>query len=271
MSKVIVVTSGKGGVGKTTTTASIGAALAERGDRVCVVDFDVGLRNLDLVLGAERRVVYDFINVAQGDARLKQALIRDKRIETLFLLAASQTRDKDALTDAGVERVIGELRESFDWVICDSPAGIERGALLAMRFADEAIVVTNPEISSVRDSDRIIGLLDSRSRRAENGEWMEKRLLLTRFDAQRSSRGEMLSVDDVLEILSIPLLGIIPESDEILRASNLGSPITMSAGKSVAGRAYHEAARRLAGENVPLDLPSDKKTFMNRWFGRRAA
>ena len=184
MGKVIVVTSGKGGVGKTTSTASIGAALAERGERVCVVDFDVGLRNLDLVLGAERRVVYDFINVAQGDAKLNQALIRDKRIETLYLLAASQTRDKDALTDEGVERVIGEMRQSFDWILCDSPAGIERGALLAMRFADEAIVVANPEVSSVRDSDRIIGLLDSRTRRAENGERIEKQLLLTRFDPQ---------------------------------------------------------------------------------------
>ena len=184
MSKVIVVTSGKGGVGKTTSTASIGAALAQTGKKVCVVDFDVGLRNLDLVLGAERRVVYDFINVAHGDAKLAQALIRDKRVETLHLLAASQTRDKDALTDEGVERVIGELRQSFDYVLCDSPAGIERGALLAMRFADEAIVVTNPEISSVRDSDRIIGLLDSKTRRAEAGERVEKRLLLTRFDAR---------------------------------------------------------------------------------------
>lgn len=181
MSKVIVVTSGKGGVGKTTSTASIGAALAQSGQRVCVVDFDVGLRNLDLVLGAERRVVYDFINVAQGDAKLTQALIRDKRVDTLHLLAASQTRDKDALSSEGVERVIGELRMSFDWVICDSPAGIERGALLAMRFADQAIVVTNPEISSVRDSDRIIGLLDSKTRRAEGGERIDKQLLLTRF------------------------------------------------------------------------------------------
>jgi septum site-determining protein MinD len=271
MSKVIVVTSGKGGVGKTTSTASIGAALAENGARVCVVDFDVGLRNLDLVLGAERRVVYDFINVAQGDARLSQALIRDKRVETLYLLAASQTRDKDALTDEGVERVIGELRESFDWVICDSPAGIERGALLAMRFADSAVVVTNPEISSVRDSDRIIGLLDSKTLRAETGERIDKHLLLTRFDTQRSSRGEMLSVADVLEILSIPLIGIIPESEDILRASNLGAPITMNGAASVAGRAYRDAARRLAGETVPLALPTDKKTFFNRLFGRRAA
>ena len=168
MGKVIVVTSGKGGVGKTTSTASIGAALAQSGQRVCVVDFDVGLRNLDLVMGAERRVVYDFINVAQGDAKLTQAVIRDKRVSTLHLLAASQTRDKDALTDEGVERVIRELRRTFDWVICDSPAGIERGAVLAMQFADQAIVVTNPEISSVRDSDRIIGILDSKTQRAES-------------------------------------------------------------------------------------------------------
>ncbi|MBV8107255.1 MAG: septum site-determining protein MinD [Hyphomicrobiales bacterium] len=271
MSKVIVVTSGKGGVGKTTSTASIGAALAQGGQRVCVVDFDVGLRNLDLVLGAERRVVYDFINVAQGDARLTQALIRDKRVDTLHLLAASQTRDKDALSSEGVERVIGELRTSFDWVICDSPAGIERGALLAMRFADQAIVVTNPEISSVRDSDRIVGLLDSKTRRAESGERIDKQLLLTRFDPARSSRGEMLSIADVLEILSIPLLGVIPESEEVLRASNLGAPVTINGSAGPAGRAYREAARRLAGETVPVAIPGEKKTFFNRLFGRRAA
>ena len=271
MSKVIVVTSGKGGVGKTTSTASIGAALAQSGQRVCVVDFDVGLRNLDLVLGAERRVVYDFINVAQGDARLTQALIRDKRVDTLYLLAASQTRDKDALSTEGVERVIGELRKGFDWVICDSPAGIERGALLAMRFADQAIVVTNPEISSVRDSDRIIGLLDSKTRRAESGERIDKQLLLTRFDPARSNRGEMLSIADVLDILSIPLLGVIPESEEVLRASNLGAPVTINGSAGPAGRAYKEAARRLAGEIVPMAIPDEKKTFLNRLFGRRAA
>ena len=271
MSKVIVVTSGKGGVGKTTSTASIGAALAQNGQRVCVVDFDVGLRNLDLVMGAERRVVYDFINVAQGDAKLTQALIRDKRVETLHLLAASQTRDKDALTDGGVERVIGELRDGFDWVLCDSPAGIERGALLAMRFADQAIVVTNPEVSSVRDSDRIIGLLDSKTNRAASGDRMEKQLLLTRFEPGRSSRGEMLSIEDVLDILSIPLLGVIPESEEILRASNLGAPVMINGSASPAARAYREAARRLAGETVPIAIPNEKKTFLNRLFGRRAA
>ena len=271
MSKVIVVTSGKGGVGKTTSTASLGAALAQGGRRVCVVDFDVGLRNLDLVMGAERRVVFDFINVAQGDAKLAQALIRDKRIDTLHLLAASQTRDKDALTTEGVERVIGELRNTFDWVLCDSPAGIERGALLAMRFADQAIVVANPEVSSVRDSDRIIGLLDSKTVRAERGEQMDKQLLLTRFDPTRSNSGEMLSIDDVLEILSIPLLGVIPESKEILRASNIGAPVTMNASAGRAGLAYLEAARRLGGETVPVAIPNEKKTFFTRLFGRRAA
>ncbi len=271
MGNVIVVTSGKGGVGKTTSTAALGSALAERGQRVCVVDFDVGLRNLDLVLGAERRVVYDFINVAQGDAKLAQALIRDKRIETLYLLAASQTRDKDALTDEGVERVIGELKQSFDWVVCDSPAGIERGALLAMRFADQAVVVANPEVSSVRDADRIIGLLDSRTQRAEAGNRIEKHLLLTRFDPARSARGEMLSVADVLDILSVPLLGIIPESEEIIRASNLGAPITMNAGASPAAKAYRDAARRLSGEPLPIAMPTEKKPFLSRLFGRRAA
>jgi len=271
MSKVIVVTSGKGGVGKTTSTASIGAALAKNGKRVCVVDFDVGLRNLDLVMGAERRVVFDLINVAQGDVKLNQALIRDKRIDTLSLLAASQTRDKDALTEEGVERVIGELRGLFDLIICDSPAGIERGALLAMRFADEAVVVTNPEVSSVRDSDRIIGLLDSKTLRAEQGLRMDKHLLLTRFDAARANRGEMLSVADVLDILSIPLLGIIPESEEILRASNVGAPITISGATSQAGRAYDDAARRLMGETVPMTIPGERKSFLNRILGRRAA
>ena len=271
MGRVVVVTSGKGGVGKTTSTAAIGAALAQTGQYVCVVDFDVGLRNLDLILGAERRVVYDFINVANGEVKLSQALIRDKRVETLYLLAASQTRDKDALSEEGVARVIGELREMFDWIICDSPAGIERGATLAMRHADEAIVVTNPEVSSVRDSDRIIGLLDSKTLMAERGERMEKHLLLTRFDAGRAARGEMLSVDDVLDILSIPLLGIIPESDDVLRASNLGSPVTLNAAVSPAARAYQDACRRLIGETVPMVIPGQKRPFFARLFGRRAA
>jgi len=271
MAKVVVVTSGKGGVGKTTTTASLGAALARTGDTVAVVDFDVGLRNLDLVMGAERRVVYDFINVAQGSVKLAQAMIRDKRIDTLWLLPASQTRDKDALTETGVARVIGELREKFDWVICDSPAGIERGATLAMRHADMAVVVTNPEVSSVRDSDRMIGLLDSKTEKAENGERIDKHLLITRFDVGRATRGEMLNIDDVLEILSTPLLGIIPESEEVLRASNLGAPVTLSSPASAPARAYIDAARRLSGEFVEMTIPSDKKNLIFKLFGRRAA
>src|SRR5438034_7281423 len=227
MAKVLVVTSGKGGVGKTTSTAALGAALAQAGQKVAVVDFDVGLRNLDLVMGAERRVVFDLVNVIQGVAKLSQALIRDKRLETLWLLPASQTRDKDALTEDGVAEVINELRGQFDWVICDSPAGIERGATLAMRFADTAVIVTNPEVSSVRDSDRIIGLLDSKTEKAEKGQRIEKHILITRYDALRAARGEMLNIDDVIDILSTPLLGIIPESEEVLHASNVGSPVTV--------------------------------------------
>ena len=271
MAKVVVVTSGKGGVGKTTSTAALGAALAQTGQKVAVVDFDVGLRNLDLVMGAERRVVYDLINVVQGVAKLSQALIRDKRVETLWLLPASQTRDKDALTEEGVARVITDLRAKFDWVICDSPAGIERGATLAMRFADAAVIVTNPEVSSVRDSDRIIGLLDSKTERAEKGQRIDKHLLITRYDLARAARGEMLNIEDVLDILSTPLLGIIPESQEVLRASNLGSPVTVSNAASAPARAYAAAALRLKGEDVPMTIPCDKKGLLDKLFGRRAA
>jgi len=271
MAKVLVVTSGKGGVGKTTSTAALGVALAKGGKNVVLVDFDVGLRNLDLVMGAERRVVYDLINVVQGDAKLAQALIRDKRIPNLSMLPASQTRDKDALTDEGVARVIAELKERFDWIICDSPAGIERGATLAMRHADVAIVVTNPEVSSVRDSDRIIGLLDAKTERAERGEQIQKHLLLTRYDAARAERGEMLKVEDVLEILSIPLIGIVPESEEILRASNLGAPVTLAANPSAPARAYFDAARRLNGENVEMIMPNERRGFFGKIFGRRAS
>jgi septum site-determining protein MinD len=272
MSNVVVVTSGKGGVGKTTSSASLGASLARAGYKTVVVDFDVGLRNLDLVMGAERRVVFDLVNVVQGDAKLPQALIRDKRLENLSLLPASQTRDKDALTEEGVGRVIDELRESFDWIICDSPAGIEKGATMAMRFADTAVVVTNPEVSSVRDSDRIIGMLDSRTARAESGGRVDKQLLLTRFDAARAARGEMMSVDDVLEILAIPLLGIIAESPDVLTASNLGCPVTLHNPTSPAARAYDDAARRLLGETIAIRTPrQEKRGLMSRLFGKRAA
>src|SRR5438132_10681564 len=262
MAQVLVVTSGKGGVGKTTSTAALGVALARSGQTVVVVDFDVGLRNLDLVMGAERRVVYDLINVIQGVVKLPQALIRDKRVETLSLLAASQTRDKDALTEEGVARVIAGLREKFDWVICDSPAGIERGAILAMRFADTAVIVTNPEVSSVRDSDRIIGLLDSKTEKAENGQRVDKHVLITRYDAQRAARGEMLNIEDVLEILSTPLLGIIPESEEVLRASNIGTPVTLTSATGAAARAYLDAALRINGDDVTTDLPGDRNSLL---------
>jgi len=271
MSKIVVVTSGKGGVGKTTSTAALGTALAQSGQSVVVADFDIGLRNLDLVMGAERRVVYDLINVMQGDAKLNEALVRYTQLENLFLLPASQTRDKDALTEDGLRRVVDEMRERFDWIICDSPAGIERGATLAMRFADIAIIVANAEVSSVRDSDRIIGLLDAKTERAEKGERLEKHLLLTRYDAGRVANGDMLNVDDVLEILAIPLLGIVPESEEVLCASNLGVPVTLHIPASDAARAYADAAQRLCGVNLALTIPTDKKGLLGRLFGRRAA
>jgi septum site-determining protein MinD len=270
MAKVVVVTSGKGGVGKTTSTAAIGAALAQTGQTVVVVDFDIGLRNLDLVMGAERRVVYDLINVVQGTAKLQQALIRDRRVSTLYLLPASQTRDKEALTEPGVAQVILELREKFDWIICDSPAGIERGATLAMRYADLAIVVANPEVSSVRDCDRIIGLLDSKTLKAEKDERIDKRLLITRYDSARAARGEMLSIGDVLEILSVPLLGIIPESEEVLRASNLGTPVTLNPQLTAPARAYFDAAKRLKGQDVEMTIPGTRKGLF-KLFRRRAA
>ena len=271
MAKVLVVTSGKGGVGKTTTTAALGAALAKTGQSVVLVDFDVGLRNLDLIMGAERRVVFDLINVIQGDANLAQALIKDKRIESLSLLPASQTRDKDALTAEGVAKIIAELREKFDWVICDSPAGIERGAQMAMHHADMAVIVTNPEVSSVRDSDRIIGMLDSTTEKARAGEKMPKHLLLTRYDPQRAASGDMLGTDDVLEILSIPLLGIVSESPDVLKASNLGAPVTIAEPNSAAAGAYMAAARRLMGEDIKVTIPTERRGLLDWLFKWRAA
>jgi septum site-determining protein MinD len=272
LGRVLVVTSGKGGVGKTTSTAALGAALAQTGQNVVVVDFDVGLRNLDLVMGAERRVIYDLINVIKGDAKLAQALIRDKRLDTLSLLPASQTLDKDDLTEEGVARIIDELREKFDWVICDSPAGIEKGATLAMRHADIAVIVANPEVSSIRDADRIIGMLDSKTVKAEKGERIEKHLLLSRYDPSRARRGESLKVEEVLEILSIPLLGIIPESGEVLRSSNTGAPVTIGSPDSAPAQAYLEAARRLNGEaKSNVMLATNKPGLLSKWFVRRAA
>jgi septum site-determining protein MinD len=265
----VVITSGKGGVGKTTTAAAFAAGLALRGHKTVVIDFDVGLRNLDLIMGCERRVVFDFINVINGDANLNQALIRDKRNDNLFIFPTSQTRDKDALKRAGVERVLDELKQQFDYIICDSPAGIEHGAVTALYFADAAIIVTNPEVSSVRDSDRIIGILASRSRRAERNESpVELNLLLTRYDPARVVKGEMLTVEDVKEILSIPLLGVIPESESVLRASNTGTPVAFD-NDSPAGRAYLDAVARFLGEQREMRFVKPARRSLFRvLFGR---
>lgn len=261
------MTSGKGGVGKTTTSAAFAAALALKGHKTVVIDFDVGLRNLDLVMGCERRVVYDFVNVIQGEASLKQTLIKDKRLPNLYILPASQTRDKDALTHEGVERILDELAKDFDYIVCDSPAGIEQGAQTALYFAEEAIIVTNPEVSSVRDSDRIIGILQSKSRLAEQGGAVKEHLLVTRYNYERVDRGEMLSVDDIVDILAIPLLGVIPESEAVLKASNQGIPVVHDE-KSDAGQAYDDAVARYLGEDRPHRfLESQKKGFLKRVFG----
>ena len=264
---VICVTSGKGGVGKTTSSAAIATGLAQKGHKTAVLDFDVGLRNLDLIMGCERRVVYDFINVIQDEAKLNQALIKDRHVENLFVLPASQTKDKDALTLEGVEKVFRELDSmNFEYVVCDSPAGIETGALMALYFADEAIVTTNPEVSSVRDSDRIIGILNAKSRRSElEMEPVAAKLLLTRYVPSRVKRSEMLSVEDVQELLTIPLLGVIPESEDVLKASNSGNPIILNEA-SDAGKAYGDAVERLLGNEVPLRFVTEKKGIFAKIF-----
>ena len=269
LTEIIVVTSGKGGVGKTTTSASLACGLAKRGKKVAVIDFDIGLRNLDLIMGCERRVVYDFVNVLNGDCTLKQALIKDKRIDSLFILAASQTRDKDALNAEGVRKVLDELiADGFDYILCDSPAGIEKGAHLAMYFADRAIVVVNPEVSSVRDSDRILGLLSSKTQKAEQGgEKVKEHLLLTRYNPKRVTLGEMMSVDDVKEILGIDVIGVIPESPDVLSASNAGTPVILNQESNVS-EAYEDAVSRLLGETLPLRfLVEQKKGLLARMFG----
>ena len=268
MAEIIVVTSGKGGVGKTTTSASIACGLARHGKKVAVIDFDVGLRNLDLIMGCERRVVYDFVNVIHGEASLKQSLIKDKRFDNLFVLAASQTRDKDALTTEGVQKVLDDLAaDGFDYIVCDSPAGIEKGAFLAMYFADQAVVVVNPEVSSVRDSDRILGLLASKTRRAEAGERVKEHLLLTRYSPSRVETGEMLSVGDVEEVLGLKTIGVIPESGDVLNASNKGEPVILDM-ESPAGQAYDDAVARLMGEERPMRFTqTEKKGFFSKLFG----
>ncbi|MCG5056023.1 MAG: septum site-determining protein MinD [Myxococcales bacterium] len=268
MSKVIVVTSGKGGVGKTTTSANLAAGLAMRGHKTVAIDFDVGLRNLDLVLGCERRVVYDFVNVIKNEAKLQQALIKDKRIENLYVLAASQTRDKDALEEEGVGRVLEELKTmGFEYIICDSPAGIEKGAQMAMFFADEAIVVANPEVSSVRDSDRVLGLLAAKTRAASGGQSIKSHLLLTRYNPARVKKGEMLSVEDILELLGIPLLGVIPESKVVLLSSNKGTPAILDE-ESDAAQAYLDVVYRFLGEEREQRfINEEKRGILARLFG----
>jgi septum site-determining protein MinD len=268
MARIIVVTSGKGGVGKTTSSAAIGVGLALKGHKVVLIDFDIGLRNLDLIMGCERRVVYDFVNVINGEATLNQALIKDKRVKSLSILPASQTRDKDALNKENVGKVLEQLGKDFDFIICDSPAGIEAGAMMALYYADEAIVTTNPEVSSVRDSDRILGMLASRSRRAELGlEPIKEQLLLTRYSPKRVVEGEMLSVEDVKDILSIPVLGVIPESQAVLKASNSGEPVILDT-ESDAGQAYQDVIERLLGETLEFRfLDVEKKGILSRLFG----
>jgi len=268
LAEILVITSGKGGVGKTTTSASIAMGLARAGKKTAVIDFDVGLRNLDLIMGCERRVVYDFVNVVHGEASLKQALIKDKRFDNLFVLAASQTRDKDALTKEGVEKVLKDLADDgFDFIVCDSPAGIEKGAFLAMYFADRALVVVNPEVSSVRDSDRILGLLQSKTRKAEGGQRVQEHLLLTRYNPERVEKGEMLSIGDVEEILGLKVIGVIPESPDVLQASNAGNPVILDE-QSAAGQAYTDAIARLLGEERPMRFTTaEKKGFFAKIFG----
>ncbi|MAL04195.1 MAG: septum site-determining protein MinD [Arenimonas sp.] len=268
MAEIIVVTSGKGGVGKTTSSASLACGLAKAGKRTAVIDFDVGLRNLDLIMGCERRVVYDFVNVVNGEASLRQALIKDKRFENLFVLAASQTRDKDALTKEGVEKVLKDLADDgFDFIVCDSPAGIEKGAFLAMYFADRAVVVVNPEVSSVRDSDRILGLLSSKTKKAEDGGRVQEHLLLTRYSPRRVEAGDMLSIKDVQEILGLDVVGVIPESPEVLQSSNAGVPVILDE-VSPAGQAYTDAVARILGEERPMRFTTvEKKGFFSKMFG----
>lgn len=269
MTKIIVITSGKGGVGKTTSSAAIASGLALLGHKTVVIDFDIGLRNLDIVMGCERRVVYDFVNVINQEANLQQALIKDKRVPNLYILPASQTRDKDALTIEGVETVLNLLAKDFEFIICDSPAGIETGALMAMYFADHAIVVTNPEVSSVRDSDRILGILASKTKRAvEEATPIQEHLLITRYDPERAARGDMLSVADVREILAIPLIGVIPESKSVLKASNTGTPVILDEA-SDAGSAYQDAIARFLGEDRPMRFVSnERKGLLRRLFGK---
>jgi len=267
VSKIIVVTSGKGGVGKTTTSASLATGLAAEGYKTVAIDFDIGLRNLDLVMGCERRVIYDIASVIHGEANVSQALIKDKNFSNLSILAASQTRDKHILTKESVSAIMEELKKSFDFIVCDSPAGIEQGALMAMYFANNAVVVCNPEVSSVRDADRILGFLDSKTALAEEGKEIAKHLVITRYTPKRASRGDMMSIEDIQELLGIPLLGVVNECESVLEASNEGQPVILNK-RSKAGQAYEEIVRRFLGNNAPIELQLNKKpvSLFRRWF-----
>lgn len=265
MSETIVITSGKGGVGKTTTSASFAMGLAQAGYKTVAIDFDVGLRNLDTAMGCENRVVYDMAHVIRGDANLKQALIKDKRHENLFLLPASQTHDKSILNEQDIGKIIDELKTTFDYIICDSPAGIETGAQVAMYYADVAFIVANPEVSSVRDADRMIGLIQSKTKRAkEQGAPVREYLIITRYAEKRAQSGEMLALEDVKELLGIKMLGVVPESDTILTASNRGCPIILDK-TSPAGKAYRDLVDRFLGKKPEFGT-TQKKSL--RWWER---
>ncbi|MFN2198521.1 MAG: septum site-determining protein MinD [Anaerolineales bacterium] len=252
--KVVTITSGKGGVGKTTTTANLAVALAADGYKVTCIDADIGLRNLDVVLGLENRIVYDLVDVIEGRCRLRQAMIRDKRLPELYLIPAAQTRDKSAVSPSDMVRLCNELRGEVDWILVDSPAGIERGFRNAIAPADSVIVVTNPEVSSVRDADRIIGLIEAE----EKG---PARLIINRLKPNMVKRGEMLSTEDVVELLAIELVGIIPEDEEVVISTNRGTPVAMD-GKNRAGVAFRNIAQRLQGQAVPfIDLEEQSGLF----------
>lgn len=259
--KVVTVTSGKGGVGKTTATANLGAALAELGHKVVCIDGDIGLRNLDVVLGLENRIVYDLVDVVEGRCRVRQAMIRDKRLPELFLIPAAQTRDKSAVSPSDMVRLCDELRPDYDWIIIDSPAGIERGFRNALAPADTVLVVTNPEVSAVRDADRIIGIVEAE----EKG---PARLLINRIKPEMVKRGDMLSVEDVLELLAIELIGLIPDDEAVILSTNRGTPVVLD-GKSRAGMAFRNIAHRLKGEEVPfMSMDEDRGLIgrLSRWI-----
>lgn len=253
---ILTITSGKGGVGKTTATANLGAALAFSGQRVVCIDADIGLRNLDVVMGLENRIVYDLVDVIEGRCKLRQAMIRDKRISDLYLIPAAQTRDKTAVSPSDMKRLGEELREGFDWVLIDSPAGIERGFRNAIAAADEILIITNPEVSSVRDADRIIGLIEAE----EKG---PGKLIVNRLKPEMVRRGDMLDTADILEVLAIELIGVVPEDESVIVASNQGSPIALQE-DSRAGRAFRNIARRLNGEEVPFESLEDGDGFFGR-------